>query len=202
MRGPGQGQWRRLASVDATNVITLESAFDPQPQFGNASDKSASFISVTVMHGQATFEGNSYMNGTTWQTYGAALETVIAGNVFHEMFTTDFENTTAVAAGLRLFGHRYVNGYQPNWWSLVVDNTVDCTTEFRVYADNIADIVFSWATVVRRNAVTAVTLALNFAHDVIVEHNAFADGFCAYAGAVLPSGGVVANASSSGVVIR
>lgn len=202
MRGPGQGQWRRLASVDAANVITLESAFEPQPQLGNASDAGASFISVTVNHGQAVFEGNSYVNGTTWQTYGAALETVIAGNVFREMFTTESMNTTAVAAGLRLFGHRYVGGYQPNWWSLVVGNTIDCTTEFRVYADDIAGVVFSWATVVRDNAVTAATLALNFAHDVVVEHNSFAAGFCAYAGAVLPTGGVAANASSSGVVIR
>ena len=43
MRGPGQGQWRRLASVDAANVITLESAFEPQPALGNASAELAVF---------------------------------------------------------------------------------------------------------------------------------------------------------------
>jgi hypothetical protein len=205
MRGLGQGQWRRVLSIsNATSSpkVLLDAAFDVQPSFGPDSDPASSFISITVTHGQATFEGNFYLNGTTFQTYGAAMQTVVAGNTFREMFTTEYMNSTAVAAGLRLFGHRYVNGYQPNWWTLLTDNVIDCTTEFRIYADNIDNIVFQYAAVVRRNVVTGVSLDLNFAHDDVIEHNAFDAGFCAYAGTTLPAGDVVTNSSSSGIVVR
>jgi hypothetical protein len=206
MRGLGQGQWRRVLSIsNATSSaprVLLDSAFDVTPSFGPNSDPAASFISITVTHGQATFEGNFYFNGTTFQTYGAAMQTVVAGNTFREMFTTEYMNTTAVAAGVRLFGHRYVNGYQPNWWTLLSDNVIDCTTQFLIYSDDIDNIVFQYAAVVRRNVVSGVDLALNWAHDDVIEHNAFDAGFCAYAGATLPAGKILKNTSSTGIVVR
>lgn len=208
MRGPGQGQWRKVISITNANGsphVLIDAPFDPQPVFGaaNATNTTATYMSITVTHGQATFEGNLYQNGTVFQTYGAAMNTVVAGNVFSEMFSTEWMNTTNVVAGVRIFGHRYINGYQPNYWTLLTDNVLDCASDFRIYQDNIDDVIFQYGAVVRRNIINGGTnLGLNFANDDVIEHNTFGSAYCAYAGSTLPPGGILVNSSSSGILVR
>lgn len=200
MRGLGTGQWRRIASVmaDGVTVVLEDGAFDPLPAFGDA----GSYLSISPLAGQSTFEGNTWVNGTTFQTYGESIDLIFAGNTMTEMFTTQWMNTTQVAAGLRLFGHRYQGGYEQNWRSLIEGNVLDCITQFLVYADNIDNVSFALGHVVRRNTVRATSLDINFLHDGVIEGNSFEAARCAWAGRDLPAGRVNINATSTGVVVR
>ena len=203
MRGVGTGQWRHVASVlsDGKTVVLQDPAFDPQPALGDGAANS-SYLSVSPLAGQSTFEGNTWTNGTCFQTYGECIDLVFAGNVMTEMFTTQWMNTTQVAAGLRLFGHRYVFGYEQNWFSLIEGNVLDCITEFLIYADDIANVSFALGHVVRRNTIRATNLDVNFLRDGVIEGNAFEPARCAWAGRDLPAGAVRINATSTGVVVR
>lgn len=132
-----------------------------------------------------------------------AVSVVVFNNTFREMFDTPTMNTTAVAAGVRLYGHRYVLGYEANWYTLVDANTLDCTTQFLVYSDNIEGVVFSLGQVVRENRVLGgVSLALDFVWDSLMEANAFAGGRCAYNGVTSPAGTTLYNASSPNTLVR
>ena len=193
MRGLGTGQWRRIASV------LPDPAFDPPPALGDAA---GSYLSISPLAGQSTFEGNTWVNGTCFQTYGECLDMVFAGNVMREMFTTQWMNTTQVAAGLRLFGHRYQFGYEQNWASLVESNELTCITEFLIYADNIENVSFAMGHTVRRNTVRATNLDINYLRDGVVESNAFEPAYCAWAGRDFAAGAIHINATSTGVVVR
>lgn len=111
LRGPGTGQYRRLVSATPGNgsvggTVTVDALFDPPPEVG------VSLLSIVGYSGRAIFEGNALANGTVFQTYGSSLNAIMAGNTFDGLFDTADENTTAVAAGVRLFGHRYQVGVQ------------------------------------------------------------------------------------------
>jgi hypothetical protein len=207
MRGLGAGQWRRIVGVEADGVtVVVEAPLDPPPALGVDGAMNATFVSITGMQGQATFEGNTWVNGTTIQTYGGSIDLVLAGNVASELFTGLFMNTTQVAAGIRLFGHRYQGGYEANWGALLDRNNFSCVTDFRLYADepypgDLAGIAFLMGHTVRRNAIGATNLSINNLHDGVVEHNAFVGAACALAPA-RPAGVVNINASSDGVVVR
>jgi len=185
-------------------TVVLESPLDPPPALGPPGDPSASFISITGLTGQATFEGNRLVNGTVFQTYGFSMDLIVAGNEMREMFDNAWQNVSQVSAGVRLFGHRYVGGYEANWHTLFEANTLACVTQFMVYADNITGVLFSMGHVVRRNVIAGgVNVSVNFLRDGVVEGNLMQPAACAYAGgATLPAGGVIVNASSTGVVVR
>lgn len=117
LRGQGTGQYRRLVSATPGNAtaggtVTVDAPFAVPPLLG------VSLLSIVGHSGRATFEGNVVANGTVFQTYGSSLHAIMAGNAFDGLFDTADENTTAVAAGVRLFGHRYQGGWEPNWYTL------------------------------------------------------------------------------------
>ena len=200
LRGPGAGQYRRVVSATPGDATTNGSVTTNAP-FAVAPSPGVTFVSIVGYSGDAIFEGSHVINGTVFQTYGSSLHAIMAGNTFAGMFDTSDENTTAVAAGVRLFGHRYQGGWEANWFTLFVDNSVSCATELVAYSDNIDETIFSLGHVFRDNNVSVgVDLELNFVWDVVVDRNSFAAAFCAYAGATLPAGGVKYNNSSPGTV--
>jgi hypothetical protein len=204
LRGAGAGQWRRIVRVLADGVtVVLEAPLQPPPALGPAGDPAASFLSITGLTGQSTFEGNRLVNGTVFQTYGFSMDLIAAGNEMTEMFDNAWQNVSQVSAGVRLFGHRYMGGYEANWHALFEANTLTCITQFLVYADNITDVLFSMGHVVRRNTIGGANVGVNFLRDGVFEGNVLTPAVCAYAGgATLPAGAVVVNASSTGVVVR
>ena len=210
MRGTGAGQQRRVVTAaqspggpgggggggDSWTRVTVDAPFVPPPD-------NASFIAVTQFNGRAVFEASTYVNGTVFQTYGMSMQTVAFNNTFVEFFDTALANTTNVAAGVRLFGHRYMGGYETNWRSDVAENTLTCTTLFWAYSDDIDGVEFSHAQALRRNAVAGgVNLSVDFIWDSLIDGNSFASAACAYAGGVtLPAGVINANESSPGTLV-
>jgi hypothetical protein len=184
-------------------TVVLEAPLAPPPALGEQGDPSASFLSITGLTGQSTFEGNTFVNGTVFQTYGFSMDLVAAGNEMLGMFDNAWQNVSQVSAGVRLFGHRYIGGYEANWHALLQDNVLQCVTQVMVYADNITGVLFSMGHVVRRNTIGGANVSVNFLRDGVFEGNALTPAVCAYAGgATLPAGAVVVNASSTGVVVR
>ena len=132
-----------------------------------------------------------------------SVHATIFNNTFREKFDTATANTTAVAAGIRLFGHRYVGGYEPNWFTDVRENVLDCTTLFYVYSDNIDAVAFSYAQAMRRNVVRGgMNLSIDFVWDSVADSNAFLDGYCAYAGKTFGAGSTQYNYTSPGLFVR
>lgn len=201
MRGTGTGQLRRLVSVaagaaGAWSAVTVDAPFAPMPASAD------SFVSITQYNGGETFEASTWVNGTVVQTYGMAVGVVLFNNTLSEMFDTPTANTTAVSAGVRMFGHRYMGGYETNWHAVIDSNVMSCTSLFYVYSDNIANVSFSLAQTVRGNVIAGgANLSLDFVWDSLMEGNSFSDAYCAYAGATLPAGTTILNASSPGTLV-
>lgn len=199
IRGTGTGQLRRYIGNNGTQSITVSPPFDPPLVPGD------SYLTITWHRGGATFEGNTYTNGTVFQFYGSAQDTIVAGNTFNELFTTPYMNTTAVAAGVRFFGHRYIGGYQPDWYATIEHNNITCATQFLLYSDNFAEdgTALSLGHIARKNMIAGgVNLAINLVHDAVAEHNVFAAAYCVWAGQTLPAGTTVINATSPGTLVR
>ena len=134
---------------------------------------------------------------------GFSMDLVAAGNEMLGMFDTVWQNISQVSAGVRLYGHRYMGGYEANWHALLQDNDLQCITQVMVYADNITGVLFSMGHVLRRNTIGGASVFVNFLRDGVLEGNALVPAVCAYAGgATLPAGAVLANGSSTGVVVR
>lgn len=93
--GGAAGQWRRIVST-TTNAVATEVAGIRYPPsyltyalldspFNQPFDISTSPITVNLMKGKLTWEGNRFVNGTQVQTYGFALDVIVAGNSFENM---------------------------------------------------------------------------------------------------------------------
>ena len=111
MAGPGLGATARLAICPPplTNDHTL-CLRDALPL---TLAPRASLLTATAFRGQMVFEGNSFVNGTTFQLYGAGLNVTIAGNRFHS-----FGNVGS-------WGLFYQGAYQPCAFNSFLGNVLE-----------------------------------------------------------------------------
>lgn len=79
LAGTGMGTTARVTSC-GQNTIVLR---DPLPiALATAEQKNPSLLTVAPYRGMAVFEGNFFINGTTFQYYGAGIHLVTAANKF------------------------------------------------------------------------------------------------------------------------
>lgn len=98
MEGPNVGQTRRLVSGSAGDrSIVINAPFDPPLS-------NQDILAVTGYRGGFTIEGNRYHNGTCFQFFGGAVDVVISGNDFDEMFDATAAIPTLPSADANFVG--------------------------------------------------------------------------------------------------
>jgi hypothetical protein len=103
--GHGFGQYRLITSFSGSQV-TVDKPFDVNLD-------STSVISITPMQRRYIFDSNSFIDsGLAAQIYGTGFEHVMTGN------------SVTRAGGLNLVSKIYVNGYQPQFYNQILNNTI------------------------------------------------------------------------------
>lgn len=135
--GAGIGQVRRVVGYargpGGQSSWTVDRAWDV-PLVGQGA-AGASSVVLTGMRGAATFEANTYVNGTNFQFYGAAFNIRVAGNVFDHMNVSGsaVDAECAVCEGnggvLLGWGKAYGQGFQPGMYFQAVNNSLTCSTK-------------------------------------------------------------------------
>jgi hypothetical protein len=110
MQGPGFPAVREVSAVTG-NVVQLDK---PILQPLNES----SVVSIVGDRGGFVFEGNTWINGTTVQLFGTAVDVIFSGNMLVNM-----------TAGLLSWGRMYQNGWQPCFHVLTEFNILECSGE-------------------------------------------------------------------------
>lgn len=111
MAGPGLGATARLAICPAS--LTNDHTLCLRDALPLTLAPRASLLTATAFRGQMVFEGNSFVNGTTFQLYGAGLYVTIAGNRFHS-----FGNVGS-------WGLFYQGAYQPCAYNSFLGNVLE-----------------------------------------------------------------------------
>lgn len=172
MQGTGIGQTARAVGNPAANVFELDAPLAVPP----AAD---SFISVAGFKGQMVWERNTWINGTTVQLFGTAIDVVFNGNTFVNM-----------TAGLLGWGRTYQGGFQPCYRALFSGNTFACTTELSSFSSTdypgqyVTAGAFNLAHIHRNNTLLAGTneYVRGQTWDTVVEGSVFGSGSCWSAG--------------------
>lgn len=108
--GTGIGQVTRV--VNASRDLK---SWEVSPAFAVPLQED-SVISIVPFRGHCTYEGNAYLNDTTWQLFGTAFDVTGAGNY---LFNT--------SGGMQAWGLWYQGGLQVNYGVVLDNNTLRCS---------------------------------------------------------------------------
>ena len=171
------------------------------PLFLGSKTGAPSVISVVPYRGQILWEANAYLNDTTWQLFGVAIDITSVGNYMQN-----------VTAGMQAWGLLYQGGWQPNYGLYFGDNTLRCSGGLTAISSDDTHYTppipftgpFNRLLLYRRNALLAGSSFKmeDATWDVYAEGLQFAGAPCLAGGPVLPPGHVSIGPNTQRVYIR
>ena len=127
--GTGIGQLRRLVSLTVTGpkrsevvVVAIDVPLD-------APLDATSMVSINAFSGHMAFEGNRFVNGSTFQLFGAAVHVRVAGNTLVNVSEARFarQGETSVGGGIIAWGLEGGVNVQPTYYVSILNNSLTCS---------------------------------------------------------------------------
>lgn len=122
--GTGLGQLRRVAALAVTGpkrsevtTVTLDAPLE-------APLDATSMVSINAFSGHMAFEGNTFVNGTAFQLFGAAVHVRVAGNT---LVSVNTGGSSAWGGGIIAWGLEGGLSVQPTFYVSVLNNTLTCS---------------------------------------------------------------------------
>lgn len=189
MSGPTAGAVARLASFVVSNGSAVGATAKTAEPLPAAIGGEGSFAAVMPWRGRMAFEGNTFINGTTFQFFGA-------GDDLH-IFNNSFEQFGTVVA----WGLWYQGGYQPTLRTQWRANRLEGAGELRTLASphNVTQAVpWVFSTVFKHNTMSgAASLSVGPQSDLtLVESNVYE------AGSSPPPNWLSVDANATRVILR
>ena len=207
--GPGLGGLARVKSFTPSNdswtasaTVTLSPPLLTRPAPG------ASWVAINPTRSGMTWEGNTYVNDTTWQLWAQATDVVLAGGYFQD-FTGDVRNWPLFYQCP--WGDGGPGGFSCAWQANVgvdfIGNTLRCVSGMNIITSDYAgqppvNLTLGIGLTRRGNALLGGSdmKASGRTDDVLIEHTTFAGAVCK--GVPVPAGGIHVAEGLPHVLIR
>ncbi len=209
--GPGLGGMARVSGFTPTNAswaaaaqLTLSPPLLTRPQPG------ASWIAINPTRAGMVWEGNTYVNDTTWQLWAQATDIILAGSYFQ-----DWEDGGDVRSWPLFYqcpwGPGGPGGFSCAWQANVgvdfIGNTLRCVSAMNIITSDysgIPPVNLTLAVGLTRRANVllggASMRASGRTDDVLIEHTTFGGAVCR--GVPMPAGGVQVEEGLPHVLVR
>lgn len=201
MQGTGLGQIRQLQSFSINPSDNSSSVWTVDTPFDTPLIPEDSVVSIVPFRGDIIFEGNTYINGTTFQFFGTAVRISTAGTYMNNM------------PNMIAWGREYQGGYQINqnlYWG---NNIMVCGPHGRIGSisdDEASPVppfpfqnkVYNYLQVYRNNSLFAgAGMEMNGqTWSSIVEQNTYWNGTCVD-GTYVAAGNLEVNETSTQMII-